>query len=61
MLGSLILVSIPRSENATGAPRRADCASGLSDTESSSEFERSEMVVGTRRGGFLGFSSNCCM
>jgi hypothetical protein len=63
MLGSLILASVlPNSENVIGVPRRAgDERDGLSDTEPSSEFEASEMVVGTRRGGFLGFSSSCCM
>lgn len=63
MLCSLILASVlPSSENDIGVSRRADDGcNGLSDTELSSEFEASEMVVGTRRGGFWGFSSSCCM
>jgi hypothetical protein len=62
VLGSLILASVlPSSENDIGVPRRGDGRNGLSDTELSSECEASEMVVGTRRGGFLGFSSSCCM
>lgn len=63
MLCSLILASVlPSSENDIGISRRADDGcNGLSDTELSSEFEASEMVVGTRRGGFWGFSSSCCM